>query len=184
MADRTVTIKRYNNAIWDNVYPKTTISQVMNLSSVLANMQSEIDQNNKWQEIYPGTSAALSETAITSITVPSNVYAGKTIAVEIRYGSSSVTSYTNRVVFVTLGTNSTTGDSNTFPRYVSFSEWDGIYLKNISIKCYVATTGTTTSINFGYLKMLIGQFSGTTINWNTESNADLSVYIGKIWLVG
>ena len=107
MADRTVTIKRYNNSVWDNVYPKTTIAQVINLSSTLANMQSEIDQKGKWQEIYAGTSSALSETGTTAITVPSNVYAGKTIAVEIRYGSSSNTSYTNRIVFVTLGTNST-----------------------------------------------------------------------------
>lgn len=184
MADRTVTIKRYNNSVWDNVYPKTTIAQVINLSSTLANMQSEIDQKGKWQEIYAGTSSALSETGTTAIAVPSNVYAGKTIAVEIRYGSSSNTSYTNRIVFVTLGTNSTSGGSSTYPRYISFSEWDGTYLKIVSTKCYVTTTGTETSIYFGYLKTLIGYFSGTTINWNTEASTNLNVYIGKIWLVG
>lgn len=142
------------------------------------------DRPSDWKEIYAGTSGALSEAATTPITVPSNIYAGKTIAVEIRYGSNSNTSYTNRIVFVTLGTSPTSGGSKTYPRYISFSEWDGTYLKNISTKCYVSTTSSTTTIIFGYLKTLIGQFTGTTIDWTTQANDDLNVYIGKIWLVG
>lgn len=143
------------------------------------------DRPSDWKQIYTGTSIeALSKTTTTSITVPSNVYAGKTIAVEIRYGSTSANSYTNKIVFVTLGTNSSTTASKTYPRYVSFSEWDGTYLKNISTKCYVTTTSSTTSIIFGHLKTLIGSFSGTSIEWTTQDTDSLNVYIGKIWLVG
>lgn len=43
MADRTVTLKRYDSSLWENVYPKTTIAQVINLSTQLANMQSDIN---------------------------------------------------------------------------------------------------------------------------------------------
>lgn len=38
-----VTVKRYNTTGWESVYPKTTLDQVIDLSSSLANMQSEID---------------------------------------------------------------------------------------------------------------------------------------------
>lgn len=183
MADKTVTIKRYNNLIWDNVYPKTTIAQVINLSSTLANMQSEIDQKGKWQEIYAGTSSALSKNVYTAISVPSHTYAGKTIAVEIRYGSSSATIYTRRIVFATLGTNSATTSSKNYPRFITFSEWDGEYFKNISIKVYVSTTSPTSTISFGHIKTLIGHFSGTNIEWTTQETDNINVYIGKIWLV-
>jgi hypothetical protein len=38
-----VTIKKYNSGVWDIIYPKTTIAQVINLSTSLANMQSDIN---------------------------------------------------------------------------------------------------------------------------------------------
>lgn len=38
-----INIKRYNGDAWEIHYPKTTIGQVINLSSQLANMQSDID---------------------------------------------------------------------------------------------------------------------------------------------
>lgn len=38
-----ITIKRYNGSSWDIHYPKTTIAQVINLSTSLANMQSDIN---------------------------------------------------------------------------------------------------------------------------------------------
>lgn len=38
-----VTIKKYNSGVWDTIYPKTTIAQVINLSTSLANMQSDIN---------------------------------------------------------------------------------------------------------------------------------------------
>jgi len=43
MADRTITIKKYDGSNWDNFYPKTTIAQVINLSTQLANMESAIN---------------------------------------------------------------------------------------------------------------------------------------------
>jgi hypothetical protein len=115
--------------------------------------------------------------------VPSDVYAGRTIAVEIRYGSSSATIYTRGTVFATLGTNSATTSSKSYPRFITLSEWDGEYFKNISIKVYVSTTGTTNTISFGHIKTLIGYFSGTNIEWTTQATDNINVYIGKIWLV-
>lgn len=48
----TVTVKRYNGSSWDVVYPKTTIAQVINLSTNLANMQDDIDNHShSWSEI-------------------------------------------------------------------------------------------------------------------------------------
>lgn len=138
--------------------------------------------NNKWKQIYAGTSTALTETGFTSISVPSDTYAGKTIAVEIRYGSNSDTTYTNKIVFVTLGTNGTSTASKVYPRYITLSDFDGQFLKNISTKCYV-TTGTASSISFGRIRTLIGSFSGTTIEWTTQDTDDINVYIGKIWVL-
>ncbi len=38
-----ITIKRFNGSAWDTHYPKTVISQVVNLSTTLADMQDDID---------------------------------------------------------------------------------------------------------------------------------------------
>ena len=133
--------------------------------------------------INSGSSTALSKTTYRTFTVPSDSYAGKTVAVEIKYGSSSSTTYTNKVIYVTLGTNTSTEASKTYPRFITLSEWDGEYLKHISVKAYVSS-GTTSSINFGYVKTLIGRFTGSTIDWTTQANDNINVYIGKIWLVG
>lgn len=43
MTDRPIIIKRYTGSTWDNVYPKTTIAQVINLSTELANLQTGIN---------------------------------------------------------------------------------------------------------------------------------------------
>jgi len=133
--------------------------------------------------INSGSSTALSKTGYITFTVPSDSYAGKTVAVEIKYGSSSSTTYTNKVIYVTLGTNTSTEASKTYPRFITLSEWDGEYLKHISVKTYVAA-GTTSTINFGHVKTLIGRFTGSTIDWTTQANDNINVYIGKIWLVG
>lgn len=43
MADRPIIIKRYTGSAWENVYPKTTIAQVINLSTELADLQTGIN---------------------------------------------------------------------------------------------------------------------------------------------
>lgn len=43
MANYNVTLKRFSGSIWDILYPKTTIQQVIDLSTTLANMQDDID---------------------------------------------------------------------------------------------------------------------------------------------
>ncbi|MFU8785841.1 MAG: hypothetical protein ACNA7U_01230 [Candidatus Izemoplasmataceae bacterium] len=42
-----ITIKRFNSISWDIHYPKTTISQVINLSTALANIQNDVDNKAK-----------------------------------------------------------------------------------------------------------------------------------------
>lgn len=184
LSPSTGQILTYNGLTWGNAdKPSYNLGEIAETATYKRVTQTEKNNwNNKWKEIYAGTSSALSKTGTTAITVPSDTYYGKTIAVEIKYGSTAAT-YTNKVVFVTVGTNTSTTSSKTYPRFVSFSEFDGQYLKNISTKCYVTATGTTSSIRFGYLKTLIGSFSGTTIDWTTQDSDSLSVYIGKIWVL-
>ena len=46
-----INIKRYNGDAWEIHYPKTTIGQVINLSSQLANMQSDIDEKANLSDV-------------------------------------------------------------------------------------------------------------------------------------
>lgn len=133
--------------------------------------------------INSGSTTALSKTGYITFAVPSDSYAGKTVAVEIKYGNSSATTYTNQVVYVTLGTSTSTVASKAYPRFVTLTDWDGEYLKHISVKIYV-NSGTTSAIRIGHVKTLIGRFTGSTIDWTTQANDNINVYIGKIWLVG
>ena len=59
-----INIKRYNGDAWEIHYPKTTIGQVINLSSQLANMQSDIDEKANLSDVQ----TALNEKAATSHT--------------------------------------------------------------------------------------------------------------------
>ena len=43
MADKNVTIKRWNISTWDVVYPKTIIANVANLSTTIADIYSDIE---------------------------------------------------------------------------------------------------------------------------------------------
>lgn len=38
MADRNVTLRRLNNGVWDHLYPKTTVDQIVDLSTVGTNL--------------------------------------------------------------------------------------------------------------------------------------------------
>lgn len=43
MADKNVVIKRWDTSVWDNIYPKTTIANVSNLSTTIADIYSDIE---------------------------------------------------------------------------------------------------------------------------------------------
>lgn len=164
--------------------PSYNLGEISETTTYKRVTQAEKDAwNNKWKLIYSGPSSSLSKTSTTSVPVPSDIYAGKTIAVEFRINSSSGTTYQKFVAIATVGTSSNTSGSKTVPRYLTVSEWDGSYLKFISTKCFASTTSEVTSLMFGYLKTLVGHFSGTTINWTTQENDNILVYIGKIWVV-
>ena len=52
MANKNVTVKRWNSSSWDVVYPKTTIANVTNLSTTLADLSSDItDVENQLPEV-------------------------------------------------------------------------------------------------------------------------------------
>lgn len=57
MADKNVVIKRWDTSVWDNIYPKTTIANVTNLSSTLADLSSDItDVENQLNDKEPSFS--------------------------------------------------------------------------------------------------------------------------------
>ena len=54
------------------------------------------------------------------------------------------------------------------------------YFKTHSFKAYVSNS-TTNKMTVGFAKHLVGNFSGSTISWTT--NTTTSIYLEKIWLV-
>lgn len=64
-----INIKRYNGSSWELHYPKTTIGQVINLSTQLANMQSDID--GKEPAITKGTTSQYFRGDMSLATFPS-----------------------------------------------------------------------------------------------------------------
>ena len=102
---------------------------------------------------------------------------------EIKFGSNGNT-YTNQIVTFTLGNHSSTTSSKTLPKTVSITDFDGRYFKTISVNIYTPNVSTS-SLSVGNVKTLIGDFgSSGTLTWTTESSDNISVYIGKIWVLG
>jgi len=92
--DRNVTLKRYSNDIWENIFAKTTIPQVTGLSTSLADMQADIDDkalktNSIYYVIGNGTGTAGYWTG--SIPDVTTLYVGLTIAYKIGINGSSIT---------------------------------------------------------------------------------------------
>lgn len=242
MASYEVTIKRFNGTGWDSYYPTTTIEQVKNLSSTLANMQTEIDDaltsvawnditgkpswigsskpsyswseitskpswigsskptyswseisskpswigsskpSYSWDEItsrpsawmlFDNSSTSISKTSYVNTSLR-NLSDGDVVALEVCYGSSA-SGYTHQIVTVAVGSDTTTSASKTHPRMVGISDFDGTYFKAINFKAYLYS-GT---LRLGYLRTLVGEFSGSTINWTTDDS--ITVYVKRIW---
>lgn len=106
MANKDVTIKRWNISTWDVVYPKTTIANVTNLSTTLADMQGDIDDKAPLSHTHSGANITDSNTVyfangdtsgtdgVWTATVPgiTSYYEGLYILFKIgRNGSSTTT---------------------------------------------------------------------------------------------
>jgi len=173
-----ITLKRYDGTDWEPMYPKTTINQVTNLSSVLADLQSQINQLQGWTLLYSG-SAALSSSSVSEINLSDSVNNGDVLAIEVRYGDTS-TSYNSKIILTAIGSNNSTSTSTAYPRKIGFTDFDGEYFKNFY---FIAYRYSATQIRAGYYSYLRGRFSPSTntIEWNT--NYTLSAYITRVWKV-
>lgn len=133
----------------------------------------------KWKMVYSGDySITTSSPANLTLNTSMNYY-NKTLAFEVRFGTSSDT-YETHIVFARMGSDSTTTASSSYDRLYSWTVFDGQYLKVHSFKAYCANT-VSSIITVGYLKHLIGNFTGTTVAWQTTLST--ATYIEKIWLV-
>ena len=133
-----------------------------------------------WTLLYEGGGAIPTTLTTGNITLNQsiNLY-GKILAFEVR-NVTGTESYETMIVYGRMGSNSTTTASATYDRLYSWTAFDGQYLKIHSFKAYV-TNAVSSTMTVGYLKHLVGNFSGTTISWTT--NTTTSAYIEKIWLV-
>lgn len=177
-----VVMYRFNGSSWVPMYPRTTINQVQNLSSELANLQSQINnlsQNSGgWTLLYSG-STSLSTSSFSTINLSNSISVGDVLAIEFRYGSSS-TSYNSKIILTAIGSYDYTSTSGTYPRKIGITEFDGEYFKNIY---FVAYRYSATQLRVGYYSYLRGWFlpSSNRIEWHT--NQTLSVYVTRIWKV-
>lgn len=107
-----------------------------------------------------------------------NLY-NRLVAFEVR-AVTGTDSYETHVVFARLGSNTTISQSATYDRLYSWTTFDGRYFKTHSFKAYCSNAVSNT-MTIGNLKHLIGDFTGTTISWTT--NTTTTAYVEKIWLV-
>ncbi len=103
----------------------------------------------------------------------------KILAFEVRNMTGNDT-YETHIVLGRMGRNSTTLTSPTYDRLYSWSVFDGRYFKTHSFKAYVSNL-VTNKMSIGNVKHLVGTFSGTSIEWTT--NTTTAIYLNKIWLV-
>ena len=175
-----VTIKRFTGSSWESLYPKTTISQVQNLSSELADLQSQIDDLSQssggWTLLYNG-STTLSSSSFSTINLSDSISIGDVLAIEVRYGSTSTT-YNSRIILTAIGDYVSTTPSTTYLRKIGVTDFDGEYFKNIY---FIAQYYSATQLRVGHYSYLRGRFlpSSNTIEWNTDQT--LSVYITRVW---
>jgi hypothetical protein len=107
-----------------------------------------------------------------------NLY-DKILAFEVRVVTGT-DSYETHIVYGRMGTNTTTTASATYDRLYSWTTFDGQYFKTHSFKAYVSNFVSST-MTVGYVKHLIGNFTGSSIAWTT--NTSTSIYLERIWLV-
>lgn len=133
-----------------------------------------------WTLLYEGSGTIPASLTVNNIILNQaiNLY-NKILAFEVRAVTGTDT-YETHVVLGRMGTNVTTTASATYDRLYAWTTFDGQYFKTHSFKAYVANA-ITNQMTVGYVKHLIGNFSGTTLAWTT--NTTTSIYLEKIWLV-
>lgn len=177
-----VVMYRFNGSSWVPMYPRTTINQVQNLSSELANLQSQIDnlsQNSGgWTLLYNG-STKLESSTFSPVNLSDSISDGDVLAIEVRYGSTSIT-YNSKIILTAIGDSYSTNTVVTYPRKIGFTEFDGENFKNVY---FIAYRSLATRLEVGYYSFLLGRFfpSSNTIEWIT--NYPLSIYITRVWKV-
>jgi len=107
-----------------------------------------------------------------------NLY-DRILAFEVRVVTGT-DSYETHIVYGRMGTNTTTTASATYDRLYSWTTFDGQYFKTHSFKAYVSNS-ISSFMTVGYVKHLIGNFTGSSITWTT--NTSTSIYLERIWLV-
>jgi len=130
--------------------------------------------------LYEGTGTIPTSVTANNITLNQsiNLY-NKILAFEVR-NMTGTDSYETHVVFGRVGSNTSTSASAAYDRLYSWSVFDGQYFKTHSFKAYVSNS-VTNKMTVGFAKHLVGNFSGSTIEWTT--NTTTSIYLEKIWLV-
>ncbi len=130
--------------------------------------------------LYEGTGTIPRTVTSNNITLNQsiNLY-NKILAFEVR-NMTGTDSYDTHIVFGRMGSNTTTSASATYDRLYSWSVFDGQYFKTHSFKAYVSNS-TTNKMTVGYSRHLVGNFSGSSIAWTT--NTTTSIYLERIWLV-
>lgn len=190
-----VLMHRFNGSRWQPIYPQTTIDQVKELptrlewlerdiyevSSWVNNLSKRVDDiedASGWTLLYNG-STTLSSSSFSTINLSDFISTGDVLAIELRYGSTS-TSYNSKIFLTAIGSNTSTSTSITYPRKIGFTDFDGMYFKNIY---FVAYRYSANQLRVGHYSYLRGRFlpSSNTIEWNTDQS--LTVYITRVWKV-
>lgn len=178
--NNAVTLAKMQNISTGKVLGRTTSGTgvVQELDMVDINAL-DLGAGTGWTEVWSGSVNLWSyRSSYYSATVPSNSYLGKRIAIEVQYGTG--TTYTSKIIFGVLGSNSTTAASTSISRGIGWSYFDGTNLRVKTLYAYTSTSNTTT-ISVGHLKTLFGSFTGTTIEWSTAH--DETLYMRNIWVI-
>lgn len=190
-----VLMHRFNGSSWQPIYPQTTIDQVKELPTrlewierdiyevsswvnTLSNRVDDIEGASGWTLLYNG-STSLSSSSFSSIALSDYINVGDVLAIEVRYGNSTTT-YNSKIILTAIGSSSATSTSINYPRKIGFTDFDGMYFKNIY---FVAYRFSANQLRVGHYSYLRGRFltSSNTIEWNTDQS--LSVYITRVWKV-
>src|SRR5690554_1482112 len=100
-----VVIHRFNGSSWVPMYPRTTINQVIGLNEELTNIQNQIDNlspsSGGWTLLYSG-STTLSSSSFSTINLSDSISTGDVLAIEVRYGGTSI-SFNSKIILTAIG---------------------------------------------------------------------------------
>ena len=112
-------------------------------------------------------------TTIGSLNLGTTINMGDVLAIELSFNNGSYT-YPNQVVTITMNYNTTSPSNAIEHYYTTISRLYGSRLRNYTFTCSYSNT----NIYFGNKSYLEGYFSGSEIQWTTNS---YTLYVGKVW---